>query len=173
LIREIRRLTDEEKLDVAQQLVRVAKVPVQELLDSRQLHFMSFSELAEADRQGFDIQLHTHNHLLNLERPTTVVDEIATNRRKLDSYVTSPLRHFCYPGGHFSREMFPLLEAMEIASATSTQPGLNTSTTDKFALFRILDGEGVSDLEMEAELAGFMELTRRIKRFVFPDRHRA
>jgi peptidoglycan/xylan/chitin deacetylase (PgdA/CDA1 family) len=131
---------------------------------SRQFSFMSYEEIADAARRGLDIQLHSHTHRLSLDYPEQIAAEVELNRSRLAPHVSSPLRHFCFPGGFHSPRMFPYLEACAVASATTVDPGFVTKRSNPYALPRILDGENTTDLEFEAELCGFLELGRRLKR---------
>ena len=49
-------------------------------------------------------------------------------------------------------------------SATTIDPGLNYSDTSPFALRRLVDGGSVSDIEFDAEMTGFMEVVRSLRR---------
>jgi hypothetical protein len=44
------------------------------------------------------------------------------------------------------------------------RPGLNYSHTSRFALRRLVDGGPVSEIEFAAEMTGFMELVRLLRR---------
>ncbi len=133
------------------------------ILASRQFSFMTFEELAAAERDGLDIQLHTHTHHLDVHTPETVASEVEINREKLAPYVHSSLQHFCYPSGVHSEAMYGYLQKSGVRSATLVDTGLVRSESPPFALKRLLDGEDVSQLEFEAELSGFLELLRRAK----------
>jgi len=49
-----------------------------------------------------------------------------------------------------------------VRSATTTKISLVTGDADRLQLPRIVDGEGVSALDFEAELSGFKSLVRRL-----------
>jgi hypothetical protein len=51
-----------------------------------------------------------------------------------------------------------------VKSATTIDPGLNYSHTSRFALRRLVDGGPVSEIEFAAEMTGFMELVRLLRR---------
>lgn len=133
------------------------------IFESRQFGLMSFDEIQKADQRGLDIQLHTHTHNVDIDAPEKIVDEISINRKKLESYVTSSLVHFCYPSGVHSPEVRRYLKANAVVSGTLCDTGLVTSETNLFELNRILDGQQVSQLEFEGEMSGFLELTREIR----------
>ena len=156
------RCTDEQRVEIAKHLGRLLKVDLRSICDDRMFNVMSANEIRAAYKTGMDVQLHTHRHRF----PTDVslaVQEIVDNRAVLEPLVGKSLRHFCYPSGMWSKEHWPALERAGVASATTCDPGLNYSKTPSFALKRFLDGEDISLIEFEAELAGFSELLRRLR----------
>ena len=70
--------------------------------------------------------------------------------------------HFCYPSGVYEAAHLPLLAKYQVATATTTQIGLHRQGSDPLQIRRILDGEDVHPLELEAELSGFSALLRRL-----------
>ena len=139
-----------------------------EIVQSRQFGFMTYDEIADANRRGIDIQLHTHTHDLNPNHPEAVSDEIRINRDKLAPHVTSSLEHFCYPSGVNCPEMHAYLEDNGVKSATLIDTGLVSPKSHRFELKRILDGEEIDLLEFEAEMSGFLEILRSVKRTLSP-----
>jgi peptidoglycan/xylan/chitin deacetylase (PgdA/CDA1 family) len=134
----------------------------------RVFDYMAPEELAAAAANGLDVQLHSHGHTLGDFGAPTVHAEIARNRAELAAVLnTDPtrLRHFCYPSGAHDRSVGPVLAELGIASATTTEAGLAYPGMDRFFLPRLLDGENLSALEFEAELAGIGDLLRRLRRY--------
>ncbi|WP_340118781.1 polysaccharide deacetylase family protein [Pelagibius sp. 7325] len=134
------------------------------LVARRIFHLMSPAELADAVERGFDIQLHTHRHRTPLDDPEALAREIADNRARLEPIAKRRLHHFCYPSGVYERKIWPQLEALEIESATTIEQGINFADAPVLGLKRLLDGQDVELIEFEAELCGFIELTRRLRR---------
>lgn len=130
------------------------------IVRERQFAFMSYEEIADADRRGLDIQLHTHTHGLNPDSPSDVINEVVLNRDKLRPHVSSSLRHFCYPSGVHSEEMYPYLKKVGVESSTTVDIGLAGPESGRFALKRILDGQRTSQINFEAEMSGFNDLIR-------------
>jgi peptidoglycan/xylan/chitin deacetylase (PgdA/CDA1 family) len=124
---------------------------------------ISPDEVRALDAQGFDIELHTHNHRLPADDPQTARREIEINREELKKWTKSPLEHFCYPSGDWSDRHWPVLASIGVRSATTCDPGLNDSKTNIYALKRFLDADSVSDIEFEAEMCGFLEWVRRLR----------
>ena len=134
------------------------------LVEQKVFHLMSFAEIADAVRRGHDIQLHSHRHRIPLDDPAGLAQEISENRALLEAITQKPLQHFCYPSGIYEKALWPQLEALGIASATTIEQGLNFAGAPPLGLKRLLDGQEVQPIEFEAELCGFVELARRLRR---------
>jgi len=130
---------------------------------NRMFSVLTSDEIRDLSKAGVDIQLHTHRHRFPFDRPSAM-QEIADNRRVLGPLVTKPLVHFCYPSGIWTREQWPWLSEMGIRSATTCDFGYNYHKTPKYGLRRFGDSEGLSQIEFEAELCGFAQILRRMKR---------
>lgn len=141
--------------------IRLA-VDYADLVKQRLFHLMTLEEIRTMVKAGIDIQLHTHRHRFPEDEQT--LRELADNRAILEPLVGKPLQHFCYPSGVWSEAHWPWLERANVKSATTCDPGLNYADTPRFALHRFLDGENISQLEFEAEICGFNELLRRVRR---------
>lgn len=146
------------------EMSHMAKSDYKELFATRQFHNMTYEEMRAAVSAGADIQLHTHSHDADPDRPERIEEEIALNRQRLSAVTSKPLVHFCYPSGVYSSGMYPYLERQGIRSAATVAAGLNGASTPRYALSRILDGEQVPLIEIEAELSGFLELKRILLR---------
>jgi len=96
--------------------------------------------------------------------PEALAQEIDDNRARLEPIAKRRLHHFCYPSGVYERGIWPQLEALEIESATTIEQGINFAGAPPLGLKRLLDGQEVELIEFEAELCGFVELTRRLRR---------
>jgi len=129
---------------------------------SRILSLMTLEELRRLGDSGIDCQLHTHRHRFP-DNEAEARREIAENRAFLEEVASGPLEHFCYPGGVWSERQWPWLEAAGVRSAVTCQIGLNDAATPPYALRRLLDSEGVSQIEFEAEMAGCLELLRKAR----------
>lgn len=114
---------------------------------------------------GVDIQLHTHRHNLGGNEKLGLAKELNENRESISKFIQNRLIHFCYPSGIYSKKYLPWLAEYGIISATTCKPGLNYLTTPLLELNRFLDGENISAIEFEAELSGFSEILRRLRKF--------
>lgn len=123
---------------------------------------LNHSELITLQHANVELQLHTHRHCSPLDS-AAFADEISQNRAWLAQF-TPPqqLVHFCYPSGEYQAEHLPLLQKNGLQTATTTRIGLHQPGSDPLQIRRVLDGEDVHWLELEAELSGFSALLRRL-----------
>jgi len=135
-----------------------------QLMAGRWFHLMAPEEVKDAAKRGITFESHTHHHRIDHHATDCLAEEISINREHINSLAGRIPQHFCYPSGRFSSALWPILEMGHMASATTTDIGLVDDKTPKYALPRILDGHDVSELELEAEMSGFMELSRRLLR---------
>ena len=133
------------------------------ILGDRVFSLVTPEELGAMAADLVDIELHTHRHDFPAE-PETAQREIRDNRAVIEPIVGHRLRHFCYPSGLWSRGQWPILRDEGVETATTIEPGLVYADTPRLALSRILDSEEVSEIEFEAEIYGFSELLRRLRR---------
>jgi peptidoglycan/xylan/chitin deacetylase (PgdA/CDA1 family) len=153
---------ESERWTIIRQLGESLAIDCRQFPESRRLSLLNPQEISTLAKEGLDIQLHTHRHR-ELTDCSLVASEIADNRAVLEPLVGAPLRHFCYPSGIWSRSLWPVLTKLKISSATTCESGLNFSDTPRLALYRFLDGEHVSQIEFEAEMAGLSELLRQTR----------
>src|SRR5439155_19317039 len=85
------------------------------------------------------------------------------NSEFVERMVSHALEHFCYQSGVYPPHQGEWLEALDVKSATTIEPGLNYIDTPRFILRRLMDGHPVSDIEFEAEMTGFMEIVRAFR----------
>ena len=156
--------SEPERINICQQLGSLLGVDYQKICDSRILSLITMEEAKLLARKDFNIQLHTHRHSFSTVDETIAKKEITDNRAVLDRIVDYPTEHFCYPSGVWSKIQWPWLEQINVRSATTCLPGLNDSESLPFGLTRFLDGENVSKIEFKAELFGFRELIRALKK---------
>jgi peptidoglycan/xylan/chitin deacetylase (PgdA/CDA1 family) len=130
-----------------------------QIVRSRILSLLTSEEIKTLDALGIDVQLHTHRHRLPNDE-AQVRREIEDNRKSLKEVIREPLAHLCYPSGIWNPSQFRWLEAEGIVSATTCQDGFNTAATNRLALHRFLDEDGLSSIEFEKKLCGFQELLR-------------
>jgi peptidoglycan/xylan/chitin deacetylase (PgdA/CDA1 family) len=155
------KLTNEARNDLIHALARDLDLDSNKWFSDRRFHVMTPAEVRECYETGMDVQLHTHRHRLP-EDPGLIRREISQNREILEPIIGKKLDHFCYPSGIYTREQWPHLEALGIASATTCESGLNDANAPLLGLKRHLDSEKHHMIEFEAEMCGFTDLLRKI-----------
>lgn len=147
---------------ICRELADKLRVDYDDIVASGMFTHVSPGELKDLDRNGMDVQLHTHTHKLTHGGQPMVHQEISRNADLLQSWLTKRCAHFCYPNGDWQSSYLDQIANMGVESATTCDLGWNRATTHQLALHRFLDGENVSDLQFEAEIYGFTELLRTL-----------
>lgn len=145
--------SEDKKYIFARGLAKLLDVNYDDIIQKRIWHTLNRDELFELDRQGVDIQVHGHSHLDVLADPEIVEKDISTGKAKVKEFTSSRGQHFCYPSGIWSRKIWPVLEKLNIQSATTTHIGPNFSKTPLYALRRIMDGGDKTQLEFEYQIS--------------------
>lgn len=151
-------------LTFLKELAEVLGVCFDDIERHRLFRVLTRNQLQQLVDHGINIQLHTHHHQWSLDDIDKVREEISENRAFLGQFTAEPLVHFCYPSGIYGPKNAEWLRALGIKSAVTIDPGFNYENTPRFALKRIVDGESVTDVEFEAELRGFIEIIRAMRR---------
>lgn len=141
------------------------------IVRERWFDLMTEDELRAADAAGIDLQLHTHSHRMHDFDCVRVREELERNRAELARTLGrdgNTLDHFCYPSGVYDASVYPVLRAVGVKSATTTEFGLNPPDANPFALKRILDCQSMSDLDIEARLSGFWSVLSGVRRRLLP-----
>ena len=125
--------------------------------------FLTGSQIQDLAQRGVDIELHTHSHRLSPDNFEAVASEISRNRTVLRTLITRDAHHFCYPSGVHAPVHPDWLQKLDITSATTCDPGLNTPHTSPMLLKRFLDSDEITDLFFEAEICGVRDLMRGAK----------
>ena len=153
-----------ERLEFLKELAAVLDVSFYDIERQHLFEVMDEQQLRGLAAAGVDIQLHSHRHQWPLYDKEIVASEVAENRRFLQRVVSHPLEHFCYPSGVYGLHQAEWLAELGVKSATTIEPGLNYGHTSPFALHRLVDGGTVSEIEFAAEMTGFMEVVRLLRR---------
>jgi peptidoglycan/xylan/chitin deacetylase (PgdA/CDA1 family) len=142
-----------------QRLCERLAVDYQQLQESRKFHLITQDQIHELSKTGMDIQIHTHRHQLPVEE-AGVLREIADNRSVLEPLTGRRLEHLCYPSGVWSKTAWPWLLKAGVQTAVTCNRGMNYVGAPRLALLRLLDDQTISEIEFEAEMAGFLEILR-------------
>lgn len=152
--RRIEALPEVDRLAALRALGRELRVD-ETWLDARQFHLLGPDELADVQRRGLDVQLHTHRHIDVGALPGRLVDEVETNRAFLARATGAPpATHFCYPSGTWHPAAPTLLAGCGVESATLVTEGINAPGCNPWALRRFVDGPAVSPAAFDAYLDG-------------------
>lgn len=106
--------------------------------------FLSWKEIGELARDDLiEIGSHSVNHFRLNELPDEdALYEIVESKRRIESEINQPVRHFCYPDGFFSQKIKAMTKDAGYQTATIVEPppgndALNSPDTDPFELKRI------------------------------------
>ena len=166
-IRKIIEYGEKKDARIRQQLVdgvaKILGVDINDITRRKLFYVMTPEELKSLSEQGVDLQLHTHRHRWP-DNKGDAFEELKLNRKLLFSVQSNETEHFCYPSGYYTKRQFPYLKEAGIKSAVTCKPGLNHKDTNKYELRRFLDGENISQIEFEAEITGFSDLIRTLRK---------
>ena len=105
----------------------------------RQPPLIGWEELVELDRSSplrFGAHTRTHPNLLALDEDEAR-EEIAGSKRELEERIGREVTVFCYPAGLYGERERHLVAEAGFRAAVSCERGVNTASTDRFALKRI------------------------------------
>jgi len=152
-----------EREVILEKLGNRLKVNYDRIKKSRMFSMMNFEELKELQSKCINLELHTHRHIFPIDREKAI-SEIKENRNILENELKIRANHFCYPSGYWDSKQFLWMKEMGIKSGVTCDQGLNYGSSSVLALKRFLDGENISEIEFEAEILGFSEIMRKIKK---------
>ena len=99
---------------------------------------MSVQQIQECRQAGTEFGSHTLDHAdLGAVSLDEAKRQIADSKVKLESDLGFPIETFCYPYGRKNRDVMRLVEEAGYRLACSTEKGINTEDTDRYALRRI------------------------------------
>jgi peptidoglycan/xylan/chitin deacetylase (PgdA/CDA1 family) len=143
----------EEKDDLLTSLARTLKVDYESLLNQRVLQLLTRNEVSQLDASRIDVQLHTHRHRTPKNREL-FIREIEDNRKSIQAMTGKRALHFCYPSGVHDPAFLPWLKESGVVSATTCEPGLASTNSDRLLLPRFLDNSALAPIEFEGWLTG-------------------
>jgi peptidoglycan/xylan/chitin deacetylase (PgdA/CDA1 family) len=146
-----------------QQLAERLDLEEAALVADKRFRLIALEDIHKLAALGVDTQLHTHDHFMPKEF-AGLREQLEKNAQYIRRYRHGePPRHFCYPSGQHSDEHRVWLAQLDIASATTCDPGMNRRGQNPYLLRRFLDSDSISDIEFEAYICGFFEIGRLVR----------
>lgn len=158
-----------DRLEGVKDLAAEIGVDLAPYFQNKRFDYMTPEQLREICESGVDIQLHSHNHTLHDFSEAAILREIEANRSVLAEVTGKPREgfvHFCYPSGLLNPSAGAGLMAAGVASSVTLESGIGFPGCDLQDLPRITDGDQLSDVMFEAEMAGFMHILRTAHRWI-------
>lgn len=156
------RCDEPQRQEMCRRLGERVGVDYDAIAESRKLSLVTPDELPQLQRQGIDVQLHTHRHRLAAGDADEILREIRDNRAVLEPVLGKRAQHFCYPSGEWNSSQWSALTMANVVSATTCEPGLNAARTPPLALYRTLDSNDLPQVAVDAELHGLGDLVRTL-----------
>lgn len=99
---------------------------------------VSSAQLKVLHARGHEIAAHSMSHpVLTRVESGELPEEVSGARERLEGFVGSPVRTFCYPNGDFDARVLATLGNGGFSSALSTRQGLNRHGENPFTLARV------------------------------------
>ena len=159
-----RKLSAEEKDDLAGLIARHLRIDYDAIIEKRLLQLLRPEEMNELALNGVDIQLHTHRHRTPLTREL-FIREIEYNRASIHQMTNCVAKHFCYPSGNYAPEFLPWLQELQVVSATTCDAGFASMNSNPLLLPRLLDHSLFPAIEFEGWVTGVVPY-HRLRRLV-------
>jgi peptidoglycan/xylan/chitin deacetylase (PgdA/CDA1 family) len=148
-----RNLSAEEKDALAANLAKEVNIDYDALLANRILHLVNEDEVKQLAANGVDVQLHTHRHRTPMDREL-FLREIKDNHDSIREVTGTSPSHFCYPSGVYDSAFLPWLREAGVESATTSDLGLASVSSNPLLLPRLLDISSLSSVEFSGWLSG-------------------
>ena len=157
-------MPESERDEWARRVVERLGLSYETLLASRVLTLMRPDEVARVSREGFDVQLHTHQHRTP-QATDDFIRDVLKNRERIEAMTGRRPAHLCYPSGNYWPWYLPALRGIGVQSATTCDPGLADASSEPLLLPRFVDTGGMPTVIFEAWLTGVAaRLPRRTTR---------
>jgi peptidoglycan/xylan/chitin deacetylase (PgdA/CDA1 family) len=163
LERKISQLSPALQGRMLQQIAEKLGLETAALTADKRFRLITLENIRTLAQLGVDTQLHTHDHFMPQEF-TELREQLERNAEYIRPYRDGePPRHFCYPSGQHGDQHPLWLAKLDIASATTCDPGMNHSGQNPYLLRRFLDSESISEIEFEANICGIFEIAKLMR----------
>jgi len=99
---------------------------------------LTAAQVLEMDANGIEIGAHTVSHAdLTALSAANLQHEVADSKASLEALVGHPVLDFCYPSGRENDAVVRAVEAAGFQTATTTEPGVLHSASDRFLWTRV------------------------------------
>jgi peptidoglycan/xylan/chitin deacetylase (PgdA/CDA1 family) len=123
------------------------------------LEYMDWSHCIEMTKYGFSIQSHTCNHPdLKTLKDEDLMYELKNSKTMIESKVSQPVNHLCYPYGRYNRKVMQRVEDAGYLAAYA----VNMSEMDLFCMERFPVLVGIKSLIFPLEVSPWGSWTRTI-----------
>ena len=155
-------INEDERAEYLRKMAVEYDVDMDPVLEKRIWNHHQPDELKQLVREGFGVQVHTHNHTTTIEAPERVFEEANTCREFIEKTVDAPAIDYCYPSGLWQHAAWEPLKKAGMRGAVTCKTGPNFASTPALALRRYVDHEQSTQLEFEALVSGWNWLTKVI-----------
>jgi peptidoglycan/xylan/chitin deacetylase (PgdA/CDA1 family) len=129
---------------------------------------VSSAQLKVLQARGHEIAAHSMSHpVLTRVQAEDLPEEVSGARERLEGFVGSPVRTFCYPNGDFDARVLAAVGNGGFSSALSTRQGLNHPGGNPFTLARVFIEEdwfrGTDDRQSSSLLRAELALLHRFR----------
>jgi peptidoglycan/xylan/chitin deacetylase (PgdA/CDA1 family) len=163
LERKISQLDTAAQARMLQQVAAKLGLEASALTADKRFHLIAMNDIPTLQEMGVDTQLHTHNHCMP-DDFSELREQLEQNRHYIRMYRDGePPRHFCYPSGRHSSQHAQWLAQLDMLSATTCDPGMNSRGQNPYVLRRFLDSESISEIEFEAQISGVFEMAKLLR----------
>ena len=114
---------------------------------------VSAAQIQEMDRSGIEIGAHTFSHAdLTQASAAELHRQLVDSKATLEQILGRPVVDFCYPAGQFNGRVVAAVQAAGYDTATTTQPGVLHSQSDRLTWGRVRVSGGETTEKLAADL---------------------
>jgi peptidoglycan/xylan/chitin deacetylase (PgdA/CDA1 family) len=116
---------------------------------------LNWQQLRQISDAGIECGGHSHYHYQLDTVPLSIArNEIVTSKKLLEERLAKPVASFAYPFGYYTAPVRRLVQAAGYTSACAVKFGMSSTTSNPFALSRLIVGANTSVEDLHALLNG-------------------